>query len=134
MIQIKRVYDKVDIHDGLRILVDRLWPRGIRRSSQNIDLWLKDVAPSTELRKWFMHQPGKWESFKKKYEAELKDSKALTKLVDIALTTDTITMLYSTKDMEHNNARVLLKVLNRRVAAARRRNSNRIKSNSLPIH
>lgn len=128
MIKIKRVYDKVDIHDGLRILVDRLWPRGIRRSSQNIDLWLKDVAPSTELRKWFMHQPNKWESFKKKYEAELKDSKALAKLVDIALTTDTITMLYSTKDTEHNNALVLLKVLNRRVAAARRKNSNRIKA------
>ena len=65
MIKIKRVYEKPDIHDGLRILVDRLWPRGIRRSTSNIDLWIKDVAPSMELRKWYSHEEKKWPEFEK---------------------------------------------------------------------
>jgi Uncharacterized conserved protein len=82
MIKVKRVYDKADITDGDRILVDRLWPRGIRRSTPNIDVWIKDVAPSDELRKWFAHDPAKWKAFKEKYRKELASNKALDKLIE----------------------------------------------------
>ena len=115
MIKIKRVYDKADITDGDRILVDRLWPRGIRRSTPNIDVWIKDVAPSDELRKWFAHDPAKWAAFREKYKKELVSSKALNKLVDYIKSKDTVTFLYSTKDVEHNNAMVLLEVVNERL-------------------
>ncbi len=115
MIYLKRVYDKVDVRDGTRILIDRLWPRGVRRSTSNIDLWLKDVGPSDELRKWFAHEADKWPEFKKRYESELKDNLAFEKLVDIALSTDPITLLYAASDREHNNGVVLLKVLTKRV-------------------
>ena len=115
MIKIKRVYDKADITDGDRILVDRLWPRGIRRSTPNIDVWIKDVAPSDELRKWFAHDPAKWTAFREKYKKELVSSKALNKLVDYIKSKDTVTFLYSTKDVEHNNAMVLLEVVNERL-------------------
>ncbi len=111
MIKIKRVYDKIDIHDGTRILVDRLWPRGVRRSSANIDLWLKNVGPSDDLRKWFSHEPDKWPEFKKRYINELKTNPVFDKLLDIAMTTDPITLLYATKDPEKNNAAVLMEQL-----------------------
>ncbi len=115
MIYLKRVYDKVDIRDGTRILIDGLWPRGVRRSTSNIDLWLKEVAPSDELRKWFAHEKDKWPEFQRKYKEELKSNRALDKLVDIALSTDPITLLYATKDREHSNAIVLYKVLEKRL-------------------
>ena len=72
-IQIKRVYEKSDAKDGFRILVDRLWPRGLTKEKAAADLWLKDIAPSTELRKWFNHDPEKWKEFQKKYQKELPD-------------------------------------------------------------
>jgi len=113
MIKIKRVYDKIDIHDGTRILVDRLWPRGVRRSTSNIDLWLKDVGPSTELRHWFDHEPDKWDEFKKRYINELNNNRAFDKLLDIILNSnDDVTLLYATKDTEHNNAVVVRDHLN----------------------
>ena len=115
MIKVKRVYDKADITDGDRILVDRLWPRGIRRSTPNIDVWIKDVAPSDELRKWFAHDPAKWKAFKEKYRKELSSNKALDKLIEYINSKDTVTFLYSTKDTEHNNAQVLLEVVNERL-------------------
>ena len=115
MIKVKRVYDKADITDGDRILVDRLWPRGIRRSTPNIDVWIKDVAPSDELRKWFAHDPAKWKAFKEKYKKELSSNKALDKLIEYINSKDTVTFLYSTKDTEHNNAQVLLEVVNERL-------------------
>lgn len=115
MIKVKRVYDKADITDGDRILVDRLWPRGIRRSTPNIDIWIKDVAPSDELRKWFAHDPAKWKVFKERYKKELASNKALDKLIDYINSKDTVTFLYSTKDTEHNNAQVLLEVVNERL-------------------
>ena len=115
MIKVKRVYDKADITDGDRILVDRLWPRGIRRSTPNIDVWIKDVAPSDELRKWFAHDPAKWKAFKEKYRKELASNKALDKLIEYINSKDTVTFLYSTKDTEHNNAQVLLEVVNERL-------------------
>ncbi len=116
MIKIKRVYEKIDIHDGTRILVDRLWPRGVRRSTSNIDLWLKNVGPSDELRKWFLHDPDKWDEFKKRYIEELKTNPVFDKLIDIALNTDSITLLYATKDTEKNNAAILLEQLNLRLS------------------
>ncbi|MCL4372394.1 DUF488 family protein [Candidatus Marsarchaeota archaeon] len=115
MIYLKRVYDKVDIKDGTRILIDRLWPRGVRRSTSNIDLWLKDVAPSDELRKWFAHEKDKWPEFQRRYKEELRTNKALDKLIDIALSTEPITLLYASSDSSHNNAVVLYKVLQQRL-------------------
>ncbi len=119
MIKIKRVYEKPDIHDGLRILVDRLWPRGIRRSTSNIDLWIKDVAPSMELRKWYSHEEKKWPEFEKKYKEELKENKGFDKILDIVQKADPVTLLYSTSDKEHNNAVVLWKVLEKRIVKMR---------------
>jgi uncharacterized protein YeaO (DUF488 family) len=115
MIQIKRVYEKVDVKDGERILVDRMWPRGIRKSTSNIDIWVKNVAPSNELRKWFSHDPKKWMGFKKKYKKELKENKAVNKLINIILNADPITLLYSTSDEKHNNAVVLLEVIKAKI-------------------
>lgn len=115
MIYLKRVYEKVDIRDGTRILIDRLWPRGVRRSTSNIDLWLKDVGPSDELRKWFAHENDKWPEFKKKYGEELKSNPAFDKLVDIALSTDPITLLYAASDKDHNNGVVLFNMLSKRL-------------------
>ncbi len=118
MIKLKRVYERIDVTDGFRILVDRLWPRGIRSSTPNIDKWLKGVAPSDELRRWFAHDPKKWATFKSRYKAELKDNHDLDKLVEIATENDTITLLFAAKDEKHNNAVVLLDVLKRRLAHA----------------
>lgn len=108
---IKRVYDKRNAADGKRILVDRLWPRGIKKSTQGIDFWMKDVAPSTELRKWFAHDPAKWEEFRDRYRKELEGGRTLASLVGMAKR-ETITLVYSAKDTEHNNAVVLAELVN----------------------
>jgi uncharacterized protein YeaO (DUF488 family) len=108
--KIKRVYDQPAEDDGLRILVDRLWPRGLTKEKAHVDLWLKDIAPSTGLRKWFGHEPAKWEEFKKKYLLELKENDvAVSLLKDKAR--ETVTLLYGAKDHEHNEAIVLLDYL-----------------------
>ncbi|MEM3841185.1 MAG: DUF488 family protein [Candidatus Micrarchaeaceae archaeon] len=111
MIKLKRVYDKVDITDGERILVDRMWPRGIRKSSSNIDLWLKNLGPSHELRKWFGHQPSRFKMFSIRYKKELRGNRTVEKLLDILEEEDTVTLLYSAKDTKYNNAVVLLSFL-----------------------
>lgn len=111
MILVKRVYEKYSVVDGRRILVDRLWPRGIRRNTANVDIWLKNVAPSTELRKWFSHDPKKWVEFKRRYIKELRGNKTITQLVLIAQSTNPITLVYSTSDTKHNSAIVLQKFL-----------------------
>ena len=103
-VQIKRVYDPPSTADGARVLVDRLWPRGIKNDGSHIDKWLKDVAPSTALRKWFNHEPEKWESFCEKYLGEIKNSAALKELFDEAVKHKTLTILYAAKDEHHNNA------------------------------
>lgn len=115
MIRIKRVYDPADKADGYRILVDRLWPRGLSKETANIDLWLKEIAPSPDLRKWFDHDPKKWKSFNKKYRDELKsNAKAVTYLRDIITDNQTITLLYGAKDEVHNQAIVLRDFLGNR--------------------
>ena len=110
MIKIKRVYDRAMKDDGFRILVDRLWPRGI--SKDKVDLWLRDIAPSTDLRKWFSHDPTKWEEFKSKYEKELKGKQELLhKIKEAEKENGIVTILYSTKEKEHNNAIALNAIL-----------------------
>ncbi len=107
MIKLKRIYEEYSSDDGCRILVDRLWPRGVSKEKAHLDLWLKDVAPSTELRKWFGHDPAKWAEFQKKYIAELKTNPAFKTLQDIFKKEKNITLLYGARDTEHNEARVI---------------------------
>jgi uncharacterized protein YeaO (DUF488 family) len=112
LIRIKRVYEQVASDDGFRILVDRLWPRGLSKERAKADLWLKDVAPSDGLRKWFSHETEKWADFKIKYETELKGKQELLHRIKQAeKEKGTVTILYSAKDEEHNNAVVLSDVL-----------------------
>ena len=104
MVKIKRVYDPVSPGDGRRILVDRLWPRGIKKEDAAIDEWLKDIAPSNELRKWYSHDPAKWSEFKKRYKGELKDRTGIVDRLRQESKKRTITLLYSSKVTEINNA------------------------------
>ncbi|MBX5328233.1 MAG: DUF488 domain-containing protein [Candidatus Bathyarchaeota archaeon] len=112
MIKIKRVYDAPSKEDGYRILVDRLWPRGLSKEKANVDLWLREIAPSDELRKRFCHDPVKWEEFKEKYAEELERKRdLLRKIKQIEEEQGTVTLLYAAKDKEHNNAVALSNVL-----------------------
>jgi len=112
MIKLKRIYEEPEKSDGFRILVDRLWPRGVSKERAQIDEWLKDIAPSTELRKWFNHDPKKWVAFKKKYKTELKEGREyLEKIKTLEKKHKTLTILYGAKDEEHNEAVVILDVL-----------------------
>jgi uncharacterized protein YeaO (DUF488 family) len=106
-VQIKRVYEPFATTDGFRVLVDRIWPRGINKETAHADVWLKEVAPSTALRKWFNHEPGKWPEFTRKYTAELKRSDAMEQLLDIIRKHKKVTLLYSAHDEQHNQALVL---------------------------
>ena len=106
VLQVKRVYDPFSEKDGMRILVDRLWPRGISKEKAKIDLWLKDIAPTTELRKWF-HKTGEWDEFKKRYTAELKENKKTVEEIYDLVKKNTVTFVYSAKNTEQNNAVVL---------------------------
>lgn len=110
LLGIKRIYDKASITDGKRILVDRLWPRGVRRSTSNIDIWLKDIAPSEELRKWFNHEPKRWEEFKRRYIKELHNNSALKNLME-RIAVEDVTLVYASKDNRRNNAVVLASLL-----------------------
>jgi uncharacterized protein YeaO (DUF488 family) len=109
---IKRVYEKPAKTDGLRILVDRLWPRGLSKQKAAIDLWLKDIAPSTELRKCFGHDPERWTEFRRRSRAELKANDAV-KALRAELKVPRVTLLYGAHDEEHNQARVLVEYLKR---------------------
>jgi uncharacterized protein YeaO (DUF488 family) len=106
-IKIKRVYEKPDKDDGIRILVDRLWPRGLTREKASIDLWLKDIAPSAELRKWFGHDPEKWDEFRKRYRHELKEDEESVTLLKDEIKKGMITLVYGANDEEHNQAVVV---------------------------
>ena len=107
MIRIKRVYEQPDKHDGRRILVDRLWPRGLTKEKASIDLWLKDIAPSTGLRKWFGHNPGRWGEFRERYLAELKVNSEQIRMLKQELDKGVVTLVYAAKDEEHNEAVVI---------------------------
>lgn len=106
-IQIKRVYAQADDEDGKRILVDRLWPRGLTKEKARVDLWLKEIAPSTELRKWFDHDPSKWDEFKKRYLSELKDNSEAVQTLKAELKKGRVTLVYGAKDEVHNDAVVI---------------------------
>ena len=106
-IGIKRAYESPAPDDGFRVLVDRIWPRGVKREEAKIDLWLKDVAPSTALRKWFGHVPAKWPGFQDRYRAELAGNAALDDLLAAARQHRRVTLVFAAKDTEHNNAVVL---------------------------
>ena len=111
MIEIKRVYDSLKGGNGARFLVERLWPRGIKKEALHMDAWLKDVAPSPELRQWFGHDPQKWEEFQRRYRAELDaHPEAWQPLVEAARRGN-VTLLYSARDTEHNSALLLKEYL-----------------------
>lgn len=115
MIRIKRVYEAPLKKDGYRILVDRLWPRGLSKQSAKVDLWLKEVAPSDRLRKWFSHEVEKWRGFGEKYAAELRDKgEWLAQIRELEKRHGTVTLLFGAKDTEHNQAVVLLRVLQKK--------------------
>jgi len=111
MIRLKRVYEKPSRMDGSRILVDRLWPRGLTKERAAVTLWLKDVAPSTELRKWFGHAPARWNQFQARYREELRERKDALELLKRKSNTHTVTLVYAARDEQHNEALVLKRVL-----------------------
>jgi uncharacterized protein YeaO (DUF488 family) len=112
IIKIKRIYETPTKDDGFRILVDRLWPRGLSKAKAKVDLWLRDIAPSDELRKWFAHDPKKWKEFENKYWRELKDKKEpIDKIKQSEKDEGVVTLVYSAKDEEHNNAVALINIL-----------------------
>lgn len=114
MLSIKRVYEDPEASDGARYFVERLWPRGMKKENLIMDAWLKDVAPSEELRRWFGHDPAKWEEFQRRYRIELEaNSKAWMPLL-YASRDGNVTLLYSARDTEHNNAVVLKAYLEER--------------------
>lgn len=116
MIQIKRAYDEPDNDDGCRVLADRLWPRGVSKEDLKHDEWFKELAPSDELRKWFNHDPDKFEEFSKRYKKELEDhQEQIDKLLSLHEENDKLTLVYAAKDEEHNNAVVLKDYLEERL-------------------
>ena len=111
MIKIKRAYGLPDNSDGKRILVDRLWPRGLSKQDAAVDEWLKEIAPSDELRRWFGHDPKRWPEFRRRYLLELKETGELVSHLRKEAGKGTVTLLFSAKDEEHNNAVVLREVI-----------------------
>ncbi len=111
MLKIKRVYDGIDANDGQRILIDRLWPRGLSKEKARIDLWMRELTPSSDLRKWFSHRPERWTEFRQRYFDELKGKKDLVKQLKEVAQNNTVTLLYASKDKERNNAQVLFDFL-----------------------
>ncbi len=111
MIQVKRVYDPPDAKDGVRFLVERLWPRGIKKEALQMQDWLKDVAPSGELRRWFSHDPAKWREFQQRYFKELDGHREAGQPLLQAARRRNVTLLYSARDTEHNNAVALKEYL-----------------------
>jgi uncharacterized protein YeaO (DUF488 family) len=114
MVKIKRAYDPAERDDGRRILVDRLWPRGIKKENANIDEWLKDISPSNELRRWFSHDTAKWPEFKKRYMNELTKKIDLVERLRAEARKGVITLLFAAKDADHNNAAVLKESIDRK--------------------
>ena len=126
MVKVKRIYDSPSKDDGKRILVDRLWPRGIKKEKAMLHEWLRDIAPSTELRKWFSHDPSRWQEFEKRYRKELLQKPVLLERLKEEANKGTITLLFGARDSEHNNA-VALKsaIIGKRQDKVRRNRSPR---------
>jgi uncharacterized protein YeaO (DUF488 family) len=113
-IHLKRVYDPPARNDGLRILVDRIWPRGVTKDRAKVDLWLKEVAPSTPLRRWFGHDPARWSEFRNRYRSELADHEEALEELRRCARTRSVTLLFSARDEQHNNAVALKEFLDPR--------------------
>jgi uncharacterized protein YeaO (DUF488 family) len=111
--KVKRIYERADTSDGVRVLVDRIWPRGITKENAQLTVWMKEIAPSNELRQWFGHQPERFVEFKQRYEAELAGSSAQEYVEQLRLWAQEkqVTLLYAAKDEQHNQAVVLLRFL-----------------------
>jgi len=105
------VYEQPDKKDGERILVDRLWPRGLKKEKASVELWLKDIAPSTELRKWFAHDPDKWKRFRRRYQTEIRHKDGMLTVLKDKARSGTITLVYAARDEQHNEALVLKQFL-----------------------
>jgi uncharacterized protein YeaO (DUF488 family) len=114
-IQVKRIYESPSPDDGYRILVDRLWPRGIKKVHANIDLWLKEIAPSDSLRKWFNHEPEKWEDFQRRYSEELDQKQDLVEQLTEHVRKGKVIFIFSAKNEIHNNAVALREYLRDRI-------------------
>jgi uncharacterized protein YeaO (DUF488 family) len=121
MVKIKRVYDPPARGDGERILVDRLWPRGLSKKAAAVDEWMKDVGPSNELRKWFGHDPARWSEFRRRYVAELRTHRDALATIANKARRGSVTLLYGARDPEHNQAVVLKGVIDRLRKAPRHR-------------
>jgi uncharacterized protein YeaO (DUF488 family) len=115
VIKLKRVYDPASRDDGVRFLVERLWPRGVKKTQLKLDDWLKDVAPSPALRKWFGHDPKKWPQFQRQYFSELKAHEQSLERLLVAARRGPVTLVFSSRDTEHNNAVALRRYLERRL-------------------
>jgi uncharacterized protein YeaO (DUF488 family) len=120
MLKLKRAYERASREDGQRILVERLWPRGIRKASLQLDAWLKEVAPTTALRQWFSHDPRKWDEFRQRYRAELERHPEVCDPILKAARRGTVTLVYSSHDSEHNNAVALRDYLESRLGRKHR--------------
>ncbi len=119
MIQVKRAYEAASRDDGARFLVERLWPRGVKKERLQIEAWLKDVAPSSELRQWFQHDPAKWGEFRQRYFRELARSQDIWQPLLARARRGPVTLVYSAHDTEHNNAVALKEFLNQKLRAKR---------------
>jgi uncharacterized protein YeaO (DUF488 family) len=119
MITLKRVYDSVSPTDGRRFLVERLWPRGVSKTKLRVDAWLKEVGPSTELRRWFSHDPGKWSEFRRRYFRELDSRPEAWQPIAAAARRGRVTLVYSSHDTEHNNALALQQYLQAKPRSAK---------------
>jgi uncharacterized protein YeaO (DUF488 family) len=118
MVRAKRAYETPNKDDGARFLVDRLWPRGIRKESLNVKGWLKDVAPSSALRQWFQHDPARWDEFRKRYFHELEEHPGAWQPLLARARTGCVTLIYSAHDTEHNNAVALKEFLEKNMRSA----------------
>jgi uncharacterized protein YeaO (DUF488 family) len=121
MIRLKRVYEAASQEDGQRLLVERLWPRGLRKANAHLNGWLKDIAPSPELRVWFGHDPAKWHVFCRRYFAELDSKPQVWQPLVDAMKKHRVTLVYSSHDLEHNNAVALKQYLEQEASAKQRR-------------
>ncbi|MBS0366700.1 MAG: DUF488 domain-containing protein [Proteobacteria bacterium] len=110
-VRIKRAYEAPSVRDGARVLVDRIWPRGLRKADAAVEVWLKEIAPSTRLRQWFAHDPARWAEFRRRYRAELAGKAGLLTQLRASARNGKLTLVYSARDTEHNQAVVLREVL-----------------------